>query len=384
MAARFWVSGGNGNINSTTNWSATSGGASGASVPTSTDDVTFDANGNSNATVNVTATWLSLTITSGYTATITHNATLTINGNITFGANYNIAGGSQITSSGTSTITSNGKTWPNNFGMVGSVTRTLVGDLVISGTLTCSGGTITVNKTTSETLTINGFTAGTNVGCGGTAEIIFVGGTWTTTGNNIGISNPISIAGNLIISGNIFISSTTLMYLSGAVTTTSSTIQINANCTLDVNGISWNNVIFSSGATHTITINSPLLILGDLSILQNQNVAFTGTDGFTCSTFSSPSITARTVTLQEGITYTITSALTANTSRVGSILTFTSSHASNKAILTLQNPASCNVLANFTRIDASNGRTITTFNGTITDCLNILEFHDLPTSSHAL
>jgi hypothetical protein len=43
MAARYWV-GGSGNWNSTTKWSATSGGASGASVPTTADNVIFDAN----------------------------------------------------------------------------------------------------------------------------------------------------------------------------------------------------------------------------------------------------------------------------------------------------------------------------------------------------
>jgi hypothetical protein len=38
------------------------------------------------------------------------------------------------------------------------------------------------------------------------------------------------------------------------------------------------------------------------------------------------------------------------------------------------------VLSNFTRIDASNGRTIRSFNGTITDCLNIVGFTDIATT----
>jgi hypothetical protein len=44
QAQRFWVPGGTGDWSSTTNWSATSGGASGASVPVATDDVFFNAN----------------------------------------------------------------------------------------------------------------------------------------------------------------------------------------------------------------------------------------------------------------------------------------------------------------------------------------------------
>lgn len=43
MANRYWV-GGSGNFNDTAHWSASSGGASGASAPTSVDDAFFDAN----------------------------------------------------------------------------------------------------------------------------------------------------------------------------------------------------------------------------------------------------------------------------------------------------------------------------------------------------
>lgn len=48
MAARFWVGGtGTWDASSTTNWSATTGGAGGVSVPTSADNVTIDANSGS-------------------------------------------------------------------------------------------------------------------------------------------------------------------------------------------------------------------------------------------------------------------------------------------------------------------------------------------------
>jgi hypothetical protein len=62
---RYWV-GGTGSWNSTTKWSATSGGASGASVPTASDNAIFDANsGTAHFTVTVTdnATCANLTIT---------------------------------------------------------------------------------------------------------------------------------------------------------------------------------------------------------------------------------------------------------------------------------------------------------------------------------
>jgi hypothetical protein len=64
MANRFWV-GGAGNWSSTTKWSTTSGGTSGASVPTSVDDAIFDANsgGKFTATVDTAQSVNSITIT---------------------------------------------------------------------------------------------------------------------------------------------------------------------------------------------------------------------------------------------------------------------------------------------------------------------------------
>lgn len=46
MANRYWINGGSGDWDDTANWSSTSGGAGGASVPTSADNVFFDANSN--------------------------------------------------------------------------------------------------------------------------------------------------------------------------------------------------------------------------------------------------------------------------------------------------------------------------------------------------
>ena len=70
MANRYWVTGGTGNWNSTTNWSATTGGASGASVPGSTDAALFDASsGAGTATLDISPTVQTLTMT-GFTGTL--------------------------------------------------------------------------------------------------------------------------------------------------------------------------------------------------------------------------------------------------------------------------------------------------------------------------
>jgi hypothetical protein len=89
MAARFWVTGGTGDWNSTTNWSATSGGASGASVPGSGDTAAFDANsGSGTVTLDISPTIQTLTMT-GFTGTLafgTNTISLNSTGTIFTGA----------------------------------------------------------------------------------------------------------------------------------------------------------------------------------------------------------------------------------------------------------------------------------------------------------
>lgn len=90
MATRYWVGGtGTWNTSSTTNWSATSGGASGASAPTSADIATFDANSGSGAiTISVTVSCLDF-VASAIPATLTWTPTSGINcyGSFNMGSN---------------------------------------------------------------------------------------------------------------------------------------------------------------------------------------------------------------------------------------------------------------------------------------------------------
>jgi hypothetical protein len=87
MALRYLVPGGDGNSNSTSNWSASSGGASGASVPSTNDDIIIDINSlDTPLTFNANMQVRSITV-SDYIGTLTINSgiTLTIFGNGTVG-----------------------------------------------------------------------------------------------------------------------------------------------------------------------------------------------------------------------------------------------------------------------------------------------------------
>jgi hypothetical protein len=378
MAARYWVNGGNGNWNSTTNWSATSGGSSGASVPTSSDDVFFDSAGNSNSTISATITILSLTIDSGYTATMTHNAVLTIAGNWDFSGTYTIAGTGAIVVSATSTITS-GQSWPNNLTFSNSNTKTLATNLVVLGSLTLTFS-VQINSTTSETISCNGIAGTGNVT--GTATIILTGGVWSNT-STIGVFNNLTLKpdnSNITFGTNVYYGTGTITYTAStyAVDPSGSTLNVQG-CTFNTNGMSWNN-ISNIATSNNLTINSLLTILGTFRYRGGQLL---GTHGFICHTFLNQEIVASTITLKESITYTITNLLSAFSSRTGSVILFTSSSGTNRAFLTLQNGAECRCLANFTRIDASGGRPIRSFNGVITDSPNVVSITDLRTVASA-
>lgn len=382
-AARYWVGGGsstNWNATTPTNWSATSGGSNNATVPGSSDDVTFDGAGSGNgaSVMSANITVLSLTFAAGYTNTVTINTatTLTIAGNFTDNTahSWTVNGTGKITISAASTITSGGKTYPGTITFTGTNTKTLSGNWTISGALVIGGAT-TLNWTTNEKLICGGLNMTST--CTGTAKIVISGGTWQT-GN--AIQNNIDIQGDVTVSGSVAYNTGTLTYISGTVTTTSSTLTIAANTTLNTTGITWNNITISGGTV--MTLNSQLSASGTFTIGLGLNISFAGSFGFSLSTLTISTINAKTITFNDGITYIITTALNAFTSQTGAVLLFTSDDATNKAILTLSPGATCNVLANFTRIDASGGRPIRTFNGTITSCTNVYAFNDLTTSKH--
>lgn len=116
MAARFWVGGsGTWDNSSTTHWSTTTGGASGAAAPTSADAVTFDGNSGASAVItvnaNVTAASVVLGVTGGnFTGTLDF---ATNNNSPTFGS-FGFSGSGTRTlnmGSGTWTITAAGSSW---------------------------------------------------------------------------------------------------------------------------------------------------------------------------------------------------------------------------------------------------------------------------------
>ncbi len=141
MANRYWVTGGDGNWNSTTNWSATSGGASGASVPGAADAALLDASsGSGTVTLDISPDIQTLTCT-GFTGTLafgTNTISLNSTGTIFTGATtMTVTGTPQIICTNSSatarTITPGAVTEANS----------------ISFRVTAGTGTFTISSTTA-------------------------------------------------------------------------------------------------------------------------------------------------------------------------------------------------------------------------------------------
>lgn len=246
MANRYWV-GGTASWDATagTKWATTSGGAGGASVPTTADDVFFDANSGTNTVTVLTsaASCKNLNFT-GFTGTFASSVTTQIYGDVTFVAGMTVGSLATLAFYGTSNLTSAGKT-------LGAITV----------------GTVSTNSLSlSDALTAGAITVAT--------------GTFTTNNYNVTASS-ISSSNSNTRTINLGSSTVTLSGAGAAITFTTQT-----------------NLTFNAG-TSTIVLSSPSGAIAVGTGVTFYNVSWTSTAITTPSiqganTFNNISVTGRT------------------------------------------------------------------------------------------
>lgn len=266
MAARYWVGGTNTWNNSSTNWSATDGGASGASSPGSADTVFFTA-----LSGTVTVTWnntSALTVVSisctGFTGT-------------------HATGGNSKTLSGTGTV------WTSPVGctITGAPTLTVnsVGSTAIS--VTCNHAS--PSTTNAPNFSFTGGTYALTLSGTGWRNIVFTGSSCTASGS-------VSLYGNLTLStGGTFTGVVPTFLASGTITSATKTLGSTA---INGTGIT----VTLADAMTTVTTSNVTLTAGTLDLA-----------GFTLSTgqFSSSNSTTRAIAFGTGnIALTSTGAAT--------------------------------------------------------------------------
>lgn len=199
MADRYWVGGtGTWDASATTHWSATSGGASGASAPTASDNVIFDANSNTgtgNFTVTTSGSPACLDFSTGGAGgaldgimTLAVNAAVTVAGDLTFPAsNFAVSGTAALTftaTSGTKVVTTNGVslTCDVTFNGVGG-TWQLGGNLTTARPVTLTNGTLDLSTRTLTAFSFSSNNANTRTIAFGTGKIVLTANNfalWTT------------------------------------------------------------------------------------------------------------------------------------------------------------------------------------------------------------
>lgn len=231
MPDRYWV-GGTASWDGTagTKWAATSGGLGGASVPTSADDVFFDANSTGTVTIATGNTGAKSINCTGFTGTITGTAAITVSGSVTLVAAMTYTHTGTMTFNATGTLTTAGKTFSEVIVNGASITLTL-GDA-----LNISTRTVTV---TQGTLTTAGFavTAASLASSNSNVRTINLGASTIT----LSATTPIN-----------FSTSTNLTFNAGT-----SQINLSSNtASLTPASQTFNNVSFTSSLTGTRSITN--------------------------------------------------------------------------------------------------------------------------------
>lgn len=257
MANRFWIGGsGNWDASTTTHWSSTTGGAGGASVPTSADNVFVDANSGTSPTITVTATasCLDLDFTGAITPTFAVNSTLIIYGFLKFISSMSLTQSGIIafeSSSSGKTVTTAGIAFHASLSFEGAGGWILQDDILSTSTIAHSNGSLDTNNKNITCTTFN--ITGTNVRTltlG--SSILNLAASWTATLTtnltfNVGTSTITMNSGVANFTGgglaynNVNIINTAITTITDA--NTFNTISIDTNSTLKI----------KSGTTQTIT-----------------------------------------------------------------------------------------------------------------------------------
>lgn len=316
MATRYLVPGGDGNYDSTSNWSATSGGASGASFPTSVDDIIIDFySANANITVNVLSACKSFNA-SNYTGTWTISNNFSVNGttstgNITLSSGMTITGSAsfiKVPTSSTGVITSNGVIFDCNFIFQNNNLTTIT---TITGQMQVNGNVTIPNTSNITTLNGSAILVGGDIiynnTVAGTSTFQMIGSataTFTAIANRYLQNNLVINKGLGILNINDLYwgaATRTLTYTSGVINHTG-TLFVATNGTLNTNGLTWNIVNPLGNISFTSILNA------DTISKSSGSINFQGPQPFVINHLSIPSAAA-TVSFANGLTCTINQSL---------------------------------------------------------------------------
>lgn len=296
MANRFWVGGsGTWNASSTANWSATSGGAPGASAPNAADAAIFDGNsGGGVATTSGNLSIISINMQAANTTGITLGGSMTLSGNCTHGARTLDLNNNVLTCAVFAT---------NN-----SVVRTLAfgstGEIVVTGNnaavySSSTATNLTVTGTPKVTLNYAGSTGTRSINAGGVASY---------SGSNPKINFNITAGADIVsLGGNNVFGSVNFTGFTGSYGFTTTDPQFFGNLTFGSGMTGPSSAtrslrLMGTSGTQTVTSNGVTIGSG---ITCEGGATYTFADALTQGATRAFNWTAGTIKLKNGVTSTV-------------------------------------------------------------------------------
>lgn len=298
MANRYWRGGaGTWNTTSTTNWSATSGGTGGASVPTASDSVFFDQAGTYTVTMTGALLCLDITVSAGtVTFSVGTTPTLAVSGSMSLLASTVWGASVPITFKATTT----GKTITTNGASMGSaITFDGVGGEWSLGNSITLANTLTTTLTNGS-LVLNGFNLTTGIFSSNNSNTrsINFGATYifptftgtavsmaTTTGLTVSGAGGFSFVANNAKTFNI--GSTANNGLTGAPNLF---VTAGGGSTQTITANSWINSLYTDPTATNFTISSTNVNLQSITCSSQLNVTYAiGITARGTGTFTIPS-----------------------------------------------------------------------------------------------
>jgi len=346
MANRYWV-GGTAAWDGTagSKWALTSGGAGGQAIPTSADDVFFDASsGAVTCTISTTVANAKSLDCTGFTGTLAGTVQLNLSGSITLSAGMTFSYTGDLNIIGTGTISSAGKTFNGGVGVSGTgITVTLGSALTLgsagvlfnlfAGSLDLNGFTLTTGQFSSNNVAARSIAFGAQNIVLTDTQVNFTclqcasadNFTWTGTGGFVR---------NMVSATFVSFGSS-----GGGSTTNAPNLSITGGAsTLTITNNSWFKNLVFTGSTSTISNASPVNIAGNLTLATGGtytavNPAFRGSGTITSNSRSLSAfgingtgitvICADALTITGALTFTLGTLQLKNgvTSTVGSFVT---------------------------------------------------------------
>lgn len=296
MANRYWVGGsGTWDASSTANWSATSGGASGASAPNAADAAIFDGNsGGGTATTSGNLSVISINMQSGNLTGVTLGGSMTLSGNYTHGSRTLDLNNNVLTCAVFNTNNTFVRTLA--FGSTGEIVVTGNNAIVYSSSMATN---LTVTGTPKVTLNYAGSTGTRSINAGNVASY---------SGSNPKINFNITAGTDIVsLGGNNVFGSVNFTGFTGSYGFTGSDPQFFGNLTFGSGMTGPSSAtrslrLMGTSGTQTFTSNGVTI---DSGITCEGGATYTFADALTQGSTRAFTITAGTVKFKNGVTSTV-------------------------------------------------------------------------------